>query len=48
MNVMVVESGEVELEDGEINDLEDGEIDEDILNVVELSNRIFLFLEYCC
>lgn len=44
MNVMVVESGEVELEDGEINDLEDGEIDEDILNVVELSNRIFLFL----
>ena len=43
---MAAESGEVELEDGEINDLEDGEIDEDILNAAESSNRIFLPLEH--
>ena len=29
-DVMAAETGEAELEDGEINDLEDGEIDEDI------------------
>lgn len=45
-NVMASEIGEVELEDGEINDLEDGEIDEDILHVAESNNSIFLPLEY--
>lgn len=45
-NVMASEIGEVELEDGEINDLEDGEIDEDILHAAESNNSIFLPLEY--
>jgi len=45
-NVMASEIGEVELEDGEINDLEDGEIDEDILHAGESNNSIFLPLEY--
>lgn len=45
---MAAEIGEVELEDGEINDLEDGEIDEDILHVAESKNSVFLPLERRC
>jgi len=36
---------DIELEDGEINDLEDGEIDEDILLSTESSNNVFSRLE---
>ena len=36
---------DIELEDGEINDLEDGEIDEDILLPTESSNDVFSRLE---
>lgn len=43
---MASEIGEVELEDGEINDLEDGEIDEDILLATESNNSVFLPLEH--
>ena len=43
---MAAEIGDVELEDGEINDLEDGEIDEDILNAAESNNSVFLPLEH--
>ena len=43
---MATEDGEVELEDGEINDLEDGEIDEDVLLAEESNNNnIFSRLE---
>ena len=42
---MATEEGEVELEDGEINDLEDGEIDEDVLLVAESNNNVFSRLE---
>jgi len=44
--MMAAEIGEVELEDGEINDLEDGEIDEDLLPVAESRNSVFLPLEH--
>ena len=43
---MAAEIGEVELEDGEINDLEDGEIDEDILHAEESNYSVFLPLEH--
>ena len=43
---MAAEIGEEELEDGEINDLEDGEIDEDILHAAESNNSVFLPLEH--
>ena len=36
---------DIELEDGEINDLEDGEIDEDILLPTESNNNVFSRLE---
>lgn len=42
---MATEDGEVELEDGEINDLEDGEIDEDVLLAAESNNNVFSRLE---
>lgn len=37
---MASEDGQVELEDGEINDLEDGEIDEDVLLAAESLSRL--------
>lgn len=44
---MVLEDRELELEDGEINDFEDGEIDEDVFLVRELNNNDLYFLIYC-
>ena len=41
---------DIELEDGEINDLEDGEIDEDIRDILlstESNNNIFSRVEPC-
>ena len=38
---MATEDGEVELEDGEINDLEDGEIDEDVQLAAESNINVF-------
>ena len=43
--VMAAADCDIELEDGEINDLEDGEIDEEILLSTESSSNVFSRLE---
>ena len=44
-NIMASIDGDIELEDGEINDLEDGEIDEEIFLPTESNSNIFSRLE---